>query len=470
MKGKSSSTTRRAAAKPSQSPSTTGNGSAVLAPVRCPFLGAITEPADADASVSELTYCHHERIPVPVSSIHREYYCLTAEHTSCPVFKTAPTFQAAPTPAPVVERTYRPVPVPESVKPVDTSWPAVDSDDDPLLPVSPLPLPDSIFLPVDALPMPAVPDLPVADLFDWAKTEEADFPIIDPNIEVVVVPRRSRNRNARRYLILGLLFLGLLIMGWWIWLNYLMVEGGGGTSSGNGAGLPTLAATADAALLGWGSTSSTTDSGAGSPEESGIEGDSNAIAPETDGDEPVDEVDFNAIALTATALFAGVPPAGCVPPAWWVLYVIQPGDTVTTLAASRAIRPEEILQANCLQSDELTAVAMIYLPPVGSITTFPATPTPIVVVRPTNPPAPLPTNPIIQFPTAFPVVPPTSTPVVIVLPTNEPPAVVPTNPPPQPTSPPPEPTNPPPEPTSTPPTPEVPTSEAPPTSTPPPLP
>ncbi|MBP6015637.1 MAG: LysM peptidoglycan-binding domain-containing protein [Candidatus Promineofilum sp.] len=57
------------------------------------------------------------------------------------------------------------------------------------------------------------------------------------------------------------------------------------------------------------------------------------------------------------------PPATlCGPPQWWVRYQVRPGDTLGALAANRGTTIDEILRANCRDSLDLQAGQSIFLP------------------------------------------------------------------------------------------------------------
>lgn len=181
----------------------------------------------------------------------------------------------------------------------------------------------------------------------------------------------------------------------------------------------------------------------------------------------------------------------CGPPSWWVRYTVQPGDTLSGLAAVRRTTIDEVLRANCRDAIDLQAGQQIFLPPgfqPGPAAPIPQpslTPLPPATDIPTLAPLPTATTPAEQPPppTAPPVVStvaPTATPPP--LPTTAPPSLTPQPPPtePPPTNPPPPPTDPPPTdaPTITPPPPPteppptatavIPTSEPAPTDPPPP--
>ena len=140
----------------------------------------------------------------------------------------------------------------------------------------------------------------------------------------------------------------------------------------------------------------------------------------------------------------------CGPPPAWVRYLVQPGDTVFSLARRTGTSVIEIINANCLDFNARIYVnTLIYLP------RLPATATPTPSPVPTNTPQPPPP------PTATPQPPPPPTPTET--PPPPPPTETPLPPPPTETPLPPTPTEtplpPPPTPTETP---------LPPTSAPPP--
>jgi LysM repeat protein len=56
-------------------------------------------------------------------------------------------------------------------------------------------------------------------------------------------------------------------------------------------------------------------------------------------------------------------PPPCQVPQNWVLYTIQEGDTLFSLARSRGSTVYEVLQANCRNATEIVAGTGLYLPP-----------------------------------------------------------------------------------------------------------
>lgn len=156
----------------------------------------------------------------------------------------------------------------------------------------------------------------------------------------------------------------------------------------------------------------------------------------------------------------------CGPPQWWVRYQVRRGDTLGALAANRGTSVDEILRANCRDSLDLQAGQWIFLPPGFQPDDVAPVPQPSLtpLPTPTNIPtlAPLPTATTGSEP------PPPPTPTAPVVNTPLPPTA---SPPPMPTDIPPTltPQVPPTEPptiTPVPPT-EPPPTQPPPTVTPP---
>jgi LysM repeat protein len=65
------------------------------------------------------------------------------------------------------------------------------------------------------------------------------------------------------------------------------------------------------------------------------------------------------------------PPTNCPPPAGWVPYVIQTGDTLEKVAANFNVPASQLGQANCLLTSSLLPGAVIYVPPVPTQTSPP---------------------------------------------------------------------------------------------------
>jgi LysM repeat protein len=73
-------------------------------------------------------------------------------------------------------------------------------------------------------------------------------------------------------------------------------------------------------------------------------------------------------------------PTNCTPPAGWLPYVVQPGDTLEKIASLNQADPLELQQANCLQdATGLLPGKVLYVPPV---------PTPTQLLVPSHTPAP----------------------------------------------------------------------------------
>ncbi len=111
----------------------------------------------------------------------------------------------------------------------------------------------------------------------------------------------------------------------------------------------------------------------------------------------------------------------CGPPAFWVRYTVQAGDTMFSLAMRHGTTVYAIMQANCLTSTRLFAGRNIYLPPLPAT----ATPPP----APTSPPPPPPTATALPPTATQTPIPATFTPTA----TSPPPTATPTFTPPAPT-------------------------------------
>ena len=70
------------------------------------------------------------------------------------------------------------------------------------------------------------------------------------------------------------------------------------------------------------------------------------------------------------------PPTACPPPAGWIGVIVQPGETLVTLALRHQSTPEYLSAANCLFSNALPTGSIIYVPSVPTQTTVPCGPPP----------------------------------------------------------------------------------------------
>lgn len=58
----------------------------------------------------------------------------------------------------------------------------------------------------------------------------------------------------------------------------------------------------------------------------------------------------------------------CPPPAGWLPVVVQPSDTLTSLALTYHTSVETLRAKNCLLNDQLVAASILYVPPLPTIT------------------------------------------------------------------------------------------------------
>ena len=68
------------------------------------------------------------------------------------------------------------------------------------------------------------------------------------------------------------------------------------------------------------------------------------------------------------------PPTSCPPPSGWVAITVQPGENLLTLAARYKTSREQLLAANCLFADDLPTGSILYVPPIPTNTPVPCGP------------------------------------------------------------------------------------------------
>lgn len=105
------------------------------------------------------------------------------------------------------------------------------------------------------------------------------------------------------------------------------------------------------------------------------------------------------------AFYASPTPWPCGPPIGWVVYVVQPGDTLYSLSVRFGVGIEAIRRANCLRGYTIRIGQALYLPPLPpaptrtslptSTPTLPSSATPTEMSTPTLTPSP----PLTQSPT-----------------------------------------------------------------------
>lgn len=117
--------------------------------------------------------------------------------------------------------------------------------------------------------------------------------------------------------------------------------------------------------------------------------------------------------LSPTATRPPATPTNCPPPPLgWVLYVIQPADTLYTLSQKFGVTPAQLQAANCLpNANVITAGKTLYVPfvPTSTPTSTP-TPTPTIEWTASNTPTPTDTPTPSETPTDTPTPTPTETP------------------------------------------------------------
>jgi uncharacterized protein len=121
--------------------------------------------------------------------------------------------------------------------------------------------------------------------------------------------------------------------------------------------------------------------------------------------------------LTPFAPLANPSPTVCGAPSGWVTYIVQPGDTLFGLSQSLGVPVNDLRTANCLESDQLYAGQVLYVPyqPAPPATAQPTlAPTARASVTPAPSATPSPTfsatpPPSTAVPTRMPTLAPTAT-------------------------------------------------------------
>ena len=89
----------------------------------------------------------------------------------------------------------------------------------------------------------------------------------------------------------------------------------------------------------------------------------------------------SAVPAAPVAPATSAPRTGCTRPAKWVKYIVQPGDTLTSLAYRLGISVSTLKKYNCLKNDRIYANSILWVP-------RPLYPSPTSVPRPTRTPTP----------------------------------------------------------------------------------
>lgn len=398
----------------------------------CPYLGTSTGPGTAHEFSSDVHKCFSTRLPVPISTIHQENYCLSPLYETCPVYREKSARAAG--------ATYAPLAAVGASTLNGPAWAGMATPTNGN---------------ADVTAGVAVAGAAIAGGATTAPWGVPAHPDFQADIDLASARRRSSRQINLRPILIALLLLALIPVGWWLWTNVRPgVDEATGFVPGTVITMPTLMATSEIAGDGSDGGSVAAVVPQASP-ESGVAA-AAATNPTTNPTaEATPEATASAlenIAATATALFANATAVvDCAAPSWWTAYSVEAGDSIEALAAGRGIPPEELIVANCLAGPDLEVGSTLLLPPVGVIALLLETATPVptsTAVRPTRAPV-LPTRPPVFFPTpTFPV---------FIFPTPQLPTFEPTDPPA---------TRPPVRPTAAPTrTPIVPTSVAQPTAT-----
>lgn len=326
---------------------------------RCPFLGTETDPGTALAFPSDANHCFRTRLPVPVSLIHQETYCLSTRYTSCPVYRQnvfiSPDMEIGPAAA------------------VMASGGVIGGT--------------------------------MSGMMNGGMSET----MVGETAAATPAPRQRRAFNLTSLLIL-VVMLGLAFLAWQSWRGYLAAPNPAAqaTVGVEQVDPPVIAPVIPPTPLVTGEVTV----GAGAVEEaSATPSPSPAATLSTDKSPDLGSGLLGGETPTASAPAgtSATPEGECGPPQWWVRVVVETGDTAESLAAARGITAAELLHANCLEAaTELTPGRTIFLPPLGVIVTLQPPPT-FPASGGSGQPFPTLPFPTVFVPTALPL--PTSTPL-----------------------------------------------------------
>lgn len=315
---------------------------------RCPFLGTKSDPGTALAFPSDANHCNRTSLPVPVSAIHQETYCLSTRHTACPIYRQ-----------------------------------------------------NALLSP--ELDISSAEGMVIGESFGTTVHNGralADAPAT-PTATAVPVARKRPLISWTSVLIL-IVMLGLAFLAWQSWQGPLAEPDGETPASANTGQntvqpliiVPTPLVTADNAIA------------PGSEMENEGAGVATAVSTlEATATPPASSTPEESELGVLSGAGSETPGTECGPPQWWVRVVVESGDTVESLAATRGVSVDEVYRANCLESgDPLTVGRAIFLPPLAVIVTLEpsATPTAGTQSRPFPSPFPFPTQPPPFFPTVIP--------------------------------------------------------------------
>jgi LysM repeat protein len=93
---------------------------------------------------------------------------------------------------------------------------------------------------------------------------------------------------------------------------------------------------------------------------------------------PTPTVDLSLVTATASTIptntITSTPPANCLIPAGWLQIIVQPGETLDTIAAKYRVTAADLQRGNCLLTNIVVAGTSLYVPPVAPNTTTACTP------------------------------------------------------------------------------------------------
>ncbi len=272
----------------------------------CPYLGTEADPGTSLSYPTDANHCYRTRLPVPISGIHQESYCITDRYQSCPVYQqNLHLDDVAMASVPVTF--YNEAMQPEAVAEVASTVPVEERDSN-----------------LRSVLMAAlVLALLLGSWWIW-RSFLADS---DPNLALNTLQTEPTIAIAEQ-------------------------PPGGASEATTADGQP---GSAPAAIIGADSEpTATAFPPTAIPTEETERSDAAEIAlpelPPTATPAPLAEVDV----CERT-------------PVWWTPYVVQSGDTLDSLAEQLGLERDLIMESNCLDAMVIVPGLTISLPPLGIV-------------------------------------------------------------------------------------------------------
>lgn len=316
----------------------------------CPYLGTEADPGTSLSYPTDANHCYRTRLPVPISGIHQESYCITDRYQGCPVYRQNLHLDDVAI-ASVPVTFYNEAMQPEAVADV----------------VAPAPVEERASNLRSVLLAALILALLLGSWWVWRSFLAQPDPNlalntlqIEPTIAIAEQPPGGESAAT--------------------------------TDDGDPGSAPAIIVGADSEP-----TATALPPTPVPTEDTGVADDAGIDLPELPPTAtPVPSTEAEATVCERT-------------PVWWTPYVVQSGDTLDSLAEQLGLERDLIIESNCLDAMVIVPGLTISLPPLGTVVEITPTAEPSVTVTATTAAT---SGPIAGIPTvtATPIVLPTVTP------------------------------------------------------------